>query len=242
MNLISRQWAMTQGKPVIVQKDDSAELLAMHRRPSSGEHEPRAVQAAGIIGALAFLLNEYGPETHYDEAANILLEAGEFVVVGLLNAVERLVAVAEAETLDVPLESLRGWFFAGLWLTGAWIIRSSFLIDMLGWAMNREKVRIGVCDKELSIRHGLLRPPRRIKRRTYRSVEIISKPFGNEVVILHDGGVLRVASIYGEKSRALLFKMRLEDLLAEACETTEDEAHSAILEKLDGPSPSRLVH
>ncbi|WP_417524224.1 hypothetical protein [Marinovum sp.] len=228
MNLLSNHWALMRGKPVIKQSSGSAELRAMHRRACSGEEEPRVVRFIGFAGISVILLAHYGPDVGHNATSNVLLDGAEFAVVGLLNAAERLTAVAEAQSLDVPLESLRGWGLAALWAAGAWAVRSTRLIDLLGWLVNRETVSVRVSAEEITVRRRALSLGKRIKREVIRGVEVITEsPHGHEVVILHDGGVLNVASIHGEKSRALLFKMRLDDLLADHRNQNIDKAANA---------------
>lgn len=231
---------LIRGRPIVVREDGYAQLIATHRRTLSGEgeDEPRLVKIAGWLGMLAFLVNFYGPDIPYDENDNFVLVLMEYVTVGLLNAGERLSAVAEAQSLDVPLESLRGWLFAILWFCGAWFVRHSFLMDVIAWLGNRETVTVTLNADKLSVRHGVLCRRRRVSRDAVRSVEIIAdKPCGHEVVIMHDGGVLKLASIYGDKSRALLFTMRLRDLLAEhAAPATAPEIMP------EGSPPERLMH
>ncbi|AKO96663.1 hypothetical protein MALG_01479 [Marinovum algicola DG 898] len=225
MNLLSNHWALMRGKPVISQSGGSAELRAVHRRARSGEEEPRVVRFIGLAGIPVILLAHYGPEIGFDESSNVLLDSAEFAVVGLLNAAERLGTIAEAQSLDVPLESLRGWALASLWAAGAWAIRSTRLIDLLGWVVNRETVSVRVSAEEVTVRRRALSLGKRIKREVIRDVLVITEsPHGHEVVILHDDGVLNVASIHGEKSRALFFKMRLDDLLADPCNRNIDKA------------------
>lgn len=228
MKLLIHHWALMRGKPVISQSSGSAELRAVHRRSRSGEEEPRFVRFIGFTGIPVILLAHYGPEIGFDESSNVLLDGAEFAIVGLLNAAERLSAVAEAQTLDVPLASLRGWGIATLWAAGAWVIRSTRLIDLLGWLANRETVTVKVSAEEVTVRRRTFSLGKRIKREAIRDVQIITEsPHGHEVVILHDDGVLNVASIHGEKSRALFFKMRLDDLLAEPSNQNLDKAADA---------------
>ena len=228
MNLLSSHWALMRGKPVISQSSRSAELRSVHRRARSGEEEPRVVRFVGLAGIPVILLAHYAPEIGFDESSNVLLDGAEFAVVGLLNAAERLSAVAEAQTLDVPLASLRGWGIAALWAAGAWAVRSTPLIDLMGWVVNRETVSVRVSAEEVTVRRRPLSFGKRIKRQAIRDVQVITEsPHGHEVVILHDDGVLNVASIHGEKSRALFFKMRLDDLLADHSNRNIDKAANA---------------
>ena len=229
---------LIRGKPLVVREDGHAMLIATHRRTASGEVEPRLMRILGFFGALAILVNFYGPDTLHDENSNFILVLMEYVTVGLLNAGECLSAVAEAQSLDIPLESLRGWLFAALWFCGAWVIRHSFLMDVIAWLGNRETVRVRIDDDELSVRPDFFSLRKQVKRGAVRSVEIIAeRPCGHEVVVLHDDGVLKVASIFGDKSRALLFTMRLRDLLEGRT------APVTTFERLpEGAPPARLMH
>ena len=151
----------------------------------------------------------------HDPQKNFIIELVEYGIVALIKAVEQLVAVVQAKSLDVPLENLRGWLFAAMLIFAAVELRDSFLFRCYCWLMNREEVRITVGAETLTVRRHWLGFGKIIERSAIRDVRVINNhPTGHDVVIVHDGGVLRLTSIFGDETRALLFKMRLDDLLA----------------------------
>ena len=148
--------------------------------------------------------------------SNVLLEQANIVIAGLTNAFGKLREVVEQQTLDVPLESLRGWAVATAFLGGTFLFRHFGLFDLYTYLTNREHVTITVDDEHLSVRRGTFSFPKRINRESIRDVLVLSNHrTGHDVMVQHEGGLLRVASIYGDLTRPTLLRLRLKEALAE---------------------------
>ena len=103
-----------------------------------------------------------------------------------------------------------------LFLGGASVFRHSGLIDLFTCLTNREHVVIYVDEEYLALRRGLLRSPVLIARKDIQDILIhANHRSGHDVVVQHNGGLTRVASIYGDLTRPTLFKLRLKEALAE---------------------------
>lgn len=205
------------GEPRVTRAGNTIRFTATHRLPSSGDEMVTAFRIIGVVGAVAILVAHYRPEVATDPNMNIFLEFGNMVIAGLLNAVDRLNAVVEYRSLDVPLESLRGWLFALLFLGGIFLFRHSGLFDLYNYLTNREQVKIEIDDENLSVRHSLFRFPKRIARNDIEDILILENHrTGHDVMLQHVNGLTRLASIYGNKTGPTLFKLRLQQALAEA--------------------------
>lgn len=221
------------GTPRVTKAGDTIRLNASHRLPSSGNEQHTVVNLIGVFGAIFSLVAYYGPETPADPTRNIFLEHADRLIAGLVTAFERLAAVAEHGTLDVPLESLQGWGVALLFLGGAFAFRHSGLIDVYTYLTNREHVVIIINGEYLSLRRGMLRAPKRIARDTIRDVLILANHrTGHDVMVQHEDGLTRVASIYGDLTRPTLFKLRLKEALAEK-PREQSTAYRQILRQLN---------
>ena len=217
MNLVEEIKLGITGKPRLSRLGNSVRLTATHRLPSSGDEAVTAFRIMGALGAVAVFVAHYRPELPPDPNANIFLEFGNTVVAGLSNAVARLGAVIEQGTLDVPLESLRGWGLALAVLGGEWLFRDSGLFDLYMYLVNREEVKITIDDETLSVRRGTFGLPKRFSRDGIQDVLILpNHKTGHDVVLQHDGDLKRLASIYGDLTRPTLFKLKLAEALSDA--------------------------
>lgn len=215
------------GEPRLVRRNGTVALLAAHREPQVGHELQIALRLAGWVGAAGILVSYYAPETsptHHEN--NPLIELATTTIIGLLNAVERLAAIVAHQSLDVPLESLTGWGYALLLFGGVWLFRHSWLLDLMTWLDWRESVTITVGRENLGIKHGVFHRTRFIARDGIKDVLILTNHrTGHDVMLSHTDGLLRLASIYGDLTRPMLFKLLLEQALAEtaadnATETT----------------------
>lgn len=204
------------GEPRLVRRGDQREVRASHRLPSSGL-EPLTFRILGVVGAAAILVAHYKPEIGLGPDSNILLDGANTVVVGLVNAIGKLGDIAASQSLDVPFSSLRGWLFALLWLGGVFAFIHSGLLDLYTYLTNREHVRVTIDQGELAVSHSVFRFAKRIARDRIEGILVLGNgPHGHDVMVQHDGGLTRIASIYGGEQRATLLKLRLEQALAEA--------------------------
>ncbi|WP_170765892.1 hypothetical protein [Ruegeria lacuscaerulensis] len=232
MELFKSILARLRGDPRVIDYGTNKVFRAAHLRPSSGYELKLGMRLLGLIGAIWILIDHYAPEATQDPQANFFIELFEYGVVALINAGDQLVAVVQARSFDVPLENLRGWFIAFVFLIAVWVFQDSFLFRLYCWLTDRESVWITVRPETLTARRRVLSFGKTIERSAIREVRIIANhPTGHDVVILHDGGCLRLASIFGDETRALVFKMRLDDLL------TQTEP----LKTLDTPPPKPVT-
>lgn len=216
MNLVEEIKQRITGKPRLSRLGNSLRLTATHRLPSSGDEAVTAFRILGAVGAVAVLVAQYRPEIPPDPNANIFLEFGNSVVAGLSNAVARLGDVIEQGTLDVPLESLRGWGLALAVLGGEWLFRNSGLFDLFMYLVNREEVKITIDGETLSVRRGTFGLPKRFSRDGIQDVLILpNHKTGHDVMLQHNGDLKRLASIYGDLTRPTLFKLRLDEALSD---------------------------
>ncbi len=203
------------GTPRVTKAGNTIRLVASHRLPSSGYEQHTAVKLIGYFGAAFSLVAYYGPETPADPTRNIFLEHADRLVAALATAFERLAAVAEHGTLDVPLESLQGWGVALLFMGGAFAFRHSGLIDVYTYLTNREHVEILINGEHLSLRRGMLRAPKRIARGEIQDILILANHrTGHDVMMQHKSGLTRVASIYGDLTRPTLLRLRLMETIS----------------------------
>lgn len=217
MKILQTIMTRLSGEPRVSRKGNTIRFTAEHRLPSSGDEMVTMFRIIGIVGAAAILVAHYRPEAVTDPNMNIFLAFANTVVAGLVNAVDRLAAVIEHKSLDVPLESLHGWALALAFLAGEYLFRHSGLFDLYAYMTNREEVRIDIDGGHLSVRRGLFRSPKRIARNDVEDIVILENHrTGHDVAVLHAGGLTRLASIYGDKTRPMLFKLRLEQALAGA--------------------------
>lgn len=216
MNLVEEIKLRITGKPRLSRLGDNVRLTATHRLPSSGDEAVTAFRIMGAVGAVAVLVAQYRPEIPPDPNANIFLEFGNSVVAGLSNAVARLGEVIEQRTLDVPLESLRGWGLALIVFGGEWLFRNSGLFDLYMYLTNREEVKITIDGDTLSVRRGTFGLPKRFSRDGIQDVLILpNHKTGHDVVLQHDGDLKRLASIYGDLTRPTIFKLKLAEALSD---------------------------
>lgn len=204
------------GEPRLKRDGHRIILTAAHRLPTSGNEELTMLRIVSVVGAAAVLVAHYRPEVPLPPDSNVLLDNANTVIVGLANAFGKLGEIAEQQTLDVPLESLRGWMLASAVLGGSLVFRHSGLFDLYTWLTNREHVTITVDDDNLSVRRGTFSFPKRINRESVRDVLILpNHRTGHDVMVQHEGGLTRLASIYGDLTRPTLMRLRLKEALAE---------------------------
>lgn len=204
------------GEPRVIQRSGQIEVRASHRLPSS-RYEPLTFRILGVIGAAAILVAHYKPEVGLGPDTNILLDGANTVVVGLINAVGKLGDIADAQSLDVPFASLRGWMLALLWLGGVFTFIHSGLLDLYTYLTSREHVRVTIHRDNLTVHLGVFRFSEQIARDRIEDVLILEHgPHGHDVMIQHESGLTRIASINGGATRPTLLKLRLEQALKEA--------------------------
>lgn len=203
------------GTPKLMRTADGFRLTAKHRLPSSGDEEQTAFRFLGLGGAAAILVAHYRPDVAPDVNTNVFIEFGNTVVAGLANAVGRLIAIADAQSLDVPLDSLSGWAAALAFLGGVTVFRHSGLFDLYTFLTNREAVRVDVDSAHLTVRRGTFGLPRRIARATVEDVLIHSNHrTGHDVMLQHDGDLTRLASMHGDLTRPTVFRLKLKEAMA----------------------------
>jgi len=216
MNILETAKSKFTGEPRLKRAGDRMILTASHRLPSSGHEELTVLRIVSAVGAAAVLIAHYRPETALPPDSNVLLEQANAVIVGLTNAFGVLGEVAEQQTLDVPLESLRGWLLASAVVIGGAVVRHSGLFDLYTWLTNREHITITIDAEHLSVRRGTFGFAKRIARDLISDVLILANHrTGHDVMVQHEGGLLRVASIYGDLTRPTLMRLRLKEALAE---------------------------
>ena len=217
MNFLETLKNQINGKPRLVRDDARAKLTAAHRLPSSGDELKTVFRIVGFGGVAAILVAHYRPEVPSDPNTNIFLELGNTVVGGLMNAADRLGAVIQHHSLDVPFSDLHGWGVAAAFLAGVAVFRHSPLFDLYTWLTNREHVRIEVDQEHLTLRRGTFSLPKRFAREGIQDVLILpNHKTGHDVMLQHDGNLTRLASIYGDLTRPTLFKLKLGEALADS--------------------------
>lgn len=217
MNILETAKNKITGEPRLKREGDRMILTAAHRLPSSGHEELTVLRIVSVVGAAAVLVAHYRPETALPPDTNVLLDQANTVIVGLANAALALGEVAKQQTLDVPLESLRGWMLASAVLGGGFVFRHSGLLDLYTWLTNREHITITVDAEHLSVRRGTFGFAKRIRRDAITDVLILANHrTGHDVMVQHEGGLTRIASIYGDLTRPTLLRMRLKEALANA--------------------------
>lgn len=204
------------GEPRFKREGDRMILTAAHRLPTGVDEQLTALRIVTALGAAAVLVAHYRPEVALPPESNVLLDNANTVIVGLANAFGKLGEVAERQTLDVPLESLRGWMLASAVLGAGFVFRHSGLFDLYTWLTNREHVTVTIDAEHLSVRRGTFGFPKRIARDTIRDVLILANHrTGHDVMVQHEGGLTRLASIYGDLTRPTLMRLRLKEALAD---------------------------
>lgn len=204
------------GEPRIERNDNSTRIKAAHRLPSSGYEYRIALWLIALFLALYMLISEYGPDMNSDPEANFLLEFVAFVVMALSNAVAALAEVARADPPDIPLENLHGWLFALYCIGGAFLFLNFGPYSLFTWLTDRERVTVTIDDDEVSVRHSVLRFPKRVAREAVEDVLILSNHrTGHDVMLQHEGGLTRVASVQGDLTRPTLIKHSIQRALAE---------------------------
>lgn len=215
MKLLETLKDQISGTPRLVRDGAGAKLTATHRLPSSGDELKTVFRIVGFGGTAAILVAHYRPDTVTEPNTNIFLELGNMVVGGLLNAADRIVAVIQNGSLDVPLESLHGWGVALAFLGGVTVFRHSGLFDLYTYLTNREHIRIEVGRETLTLRRGTFSLPKRFARDGIQDVLILpNHKTGHDVMLQHEGNLTRLASIFGDLTRPTLFKLKLEEALA----------------------------
>lgn len=216
MNVIEMIKQKISGTPFVKRDGRRLVLTASHRLPSSGNEQLTALRIFSVLGTAAILVAHYRPETTFAPDGNVLLEQANTIIVGLSNAFGKLREVAEQQTLDVPLESLRGWASALTFLGGTFVFRYSGLFDLYTWLTNREHVTVTIDDEHLSVRRGTFSLPKRIGRESIRDVLVLANHrTGHDVMVQHEGGLMRLSSIYGDLTRPTLMKLRIKEALVE---------------------------
>lgn len=202
------------GEPRIERDDDSVRVKAAHRLPTSGYEYRIALWLIAFFLALYMLVSEYGPDMASDPEANYLLEIAAFVVMALGNAFEALAEVAASAPPDVPLDDLRGWMFALYCIGGAFLFLNFGPFSVFTWLTNRERVTVTIDDEQVSVRHSVLRLPKRIARDDVEGVLTLpNHRTGHDVMLQHKGGLLRLASVHGNLTRPTLIKHCMERAL-----------------------------
>ncbi|WP_375552560.1 hypothetical protein [Rhodophyticola porphyridii] len=198
------------GEPRIEWDGDSVRVKAAHRLPSSGYEQRIALWLIACFLAVYMVITEYGPDMASDPEANYLLEIAAFITVALSNAFEALAEVARGG----PPEHLRGWMFALSCIGGAFVFLNFGPFSLYTWLTNREHVTIIVNDDQVSVRHSVLRFPKRIAREAVEDVLILrNHRTGHDVMIQHEGGLTRLASVHGDLTRPTLIKSCVERAL-----------------------------
>ena len=202
------------GEPRIERDGKIVRVKAAHRLPTSGYEHRIALWLIALFLALYMLVSEYGPDMSSDPEANYLLEMAAFVVMALGNTFEALAEVAASEPPDVPLENLRGWMFALYCIGGAFLFLNFGPYSLFTWLANRERVIVTIDNDQISLRHGVLRFPKRIAREAVEDVLILANHrTGHDVMIQHQGGLTRLASVHGDLTRPMLIKRSVERAL-----------------------------
>lgn len=213
MNILELKKHWIDGEPRFQTRGNSARIKAAHRLPSSGYEMRISVWLIAVFLAAVTLITHYAPERAAAPDENVLLAQAAFVVMALSNAFEALAAVARADVTNVPLENLRGWLFALYWIGGAILVLEFGLFALFTWLVNREHVTIIIDDDEVSVRHSVFRS-KSVARSAVEDVLILANHRkGHDVMIQHDGGLLRVASVYGDLTRPTLIKRNIERAL-----------------------------
>ncbi|MEQ9259693.1 MAG: hypothetical protein RIG84_11385 [Roseovarius sp.] len=220
------------GEPRLARDSNSVRVKAAHRLPSSNDQRT-GLYLLAALATIATLISHYAPDIASEPDGNVLLEFAAYVVLGLSNAVGALVEVARAEPQNIPLDNLRGWLFALYWIGGAILVMEFGPFQLFTWLGNREHVTVIVDDDEVSVRHSVLRFPKRIARKTVEDVLILSNHrTGYDVMLQHDGGLLRLASVHGDLTRPTLIKRCVERAL-EAGGPAQNETDRRGFERLE---------
>jgi hypothetical protein len=229
MNVIETVKHKITGEPRLKRNGDRMILTASHRLPSSGDEEVTFLCVVSVVGAAAVLVAHYRPETALPPDSNFLLDIANTVIVGLTNAFGKLGEIAEHQTLDLPFESLRGWLRASAVLACGVLFRHSGLFDLYTWLTNREHITVTIDGEHLSVHRGMFGFAKRIKRESISDVLILhNHRTGHDVMVQHEGGLTRLASIYGDLTRPTLLRLRLKQALTEAGRGRASSARQAV--------------
>ncbi|ROT93630.1 hypothetical protein [Histidinibacterium lentulum] len=232
MNILDLKKHWLDGEPRIERDGNGTRIKAAHRLPSSGHEQRIAFWLIALFLALYVLISEYAPDMVSDPEANFLLEFAAFVVMALSNAFEALAEVARAQPQDVPLENLRGWMLALYCIGGAFLFLNFGPYSLYTWLADREHVTIIVDDDQVSVRHSVLRFPKRIAREAVEDVLILpNHRTGHDVMLQHEGGLTRLASVHGDLTRPTLIKHCVERAL---------DAGGSIRSETDSRGPKRI--
>ena len=166
------------------------------------------------FASIATLVSHYAPDMASEPDGNVLLEFAAYVVMGLSGAFGALAEVARAEPQNIPLDNLRGWLFALYCIGGAILVIEFGPFQLFTWLTNREHVTIIVEDDQVSVRHSVLRFPKRVARQDVEDVLILpNHRTGHDVMLQHKSGLLRLASVHGNLTRPTLIKHGIERAL-----------------------------
>lgn len=209
---LKRHWL--DGEPRLVRSGDSARVKAAHRLPSCRDMRIGFYLLA-TLAAVSTLISHYEPDMQSGPHENFLLEFAAYVVMGLSNAVGALTEVARAEPQDIPLDNLRGWMFALYVIGGAILLTEFGPFQLLTWLSNREHVTVIVDADEVLVRHSVFRAES-VAREAVENVLILpNHRTGHDVMLQHEGGLTRLASVNGDLTRPTLIKRSVERALAE---------------------------
>ncbi|WP_157966309.1 hypothetical protein [Oceanibium sediminis] len=215
MNLFQLYRHWIDGEPRLERRGNSARIKAAHRLPSSRDMGT-SLYFLAVVATAALLISYYAPDMVSNPDENYLLAFAAYVVIGISNAFEALAEVARAEPRDVPLENLRGWMFALYWIGGTVLVMEFGPFQLFTWLANREHVTVTIDDETVSVRHRVLSFPKRIARETVEDVLILpNHRSGHDVMLQHEGGLTRLASVHGDLTRPTLIKCSVERALAE---------------------------
>lgn len=220
MNILDLKKHWIDGEPRQDRRGNATRIKAAHRLPSTYDMCLGLYLLTGRA-AIATLISHYAPEIASKPDTNFLLEFAAYVVMGLSNAFGALADVARAEPQDVPLEELRGWLFALYWIGGAILMVECGLFQLLTWLLNREHITVIVDDDEVFVQYSVFRA-KSVARSAVEDVLILPHSrSGYNVMLQHEGGLTRIASVYGDLTRPTLIKCCVERALARCSQQTE---------------------
>lgn len=220
MNLLQLKRHWIDGEPRHDRRGNTSRIKAAHRLPSTRDIRT-GLYLLVSLAALSALISQYAPDMQSKPDENYMLQFAAYVVMGVSNALGALAEVANADAADAPLENLRGWMFTLYWIGGAILVMELGLFQLLTWLGNREHVTIIVDHDEVFVRHGVFRA-KSVPLESVEVVLILPNPrAGHDVMLQHEGGLTRLASVYGDLSRPILIKRCVERALAEGSQHDE---------------------
>jgi multisubunit Na+/H+ antiporter MnhB subunit len=210
MNLLQLKRHWIDGEPRSQRNGNTIRIKAAHCLPTSGYEHRIALWLIASFLAAYMVITEYAPDMASNPEANYLMEIAAFITMALANAFEALKDVARG----APPENLRGWLFALYSLGGAFLFLNFGPYSLFTWLTNREHVTLIIDDETVSVRHSVLRCPKRIERKAVEDVLILrNHRTGYDVMLQHEGGLLRLASVHGDLTRPTLIKHCVERAL-----------------------------